>query len=139
MARLLGWYFRFLRSALKILLPISLVACFAMPLYGYLVRWAPAEAALSRYKNETAVMVGGSYRYHSTTLDGEVRSSAYRDRIYILLPSMFSEPKTVLVSQQDDEAYKISENHNGVFRMLIMYGLIVFGIWWFWFRKPDKP
>jgi hypothetical protein len=139
MAKLFGYYLRVLRSVMKILSPLALLACLVMPLYGHLVRWAPAEQALLRYKNETAVMVAGSYQYDSTVLDNVVKSSAYRERVYVLFPSMFSEPKTVRVSQMNDEPYKILEIHNGVFDMLIMYGLIVFGVWWFWLRRPGKP
>jgi hypothetical protein len=52
---------------------------------------------------------------------------------------MLSEPKTVTVSQQNDEPYKTSENRNGVLNLLAMYGLILFGTWWFWLRKPVSP
>jgi hypothetical protein len=140
MTKLLARYIKFLRSILKGLLPFALLSCLVVPLFGYLVRWHPADEALSRYRNETAVMVGGNYRSLSTTSDrGEMTSSVYRERIYILLPSIFSEPKTVTVSQRNDEPYRVSENPSGVFHMLIMYGLIVFGVWRFWLRRPAKP
>jgi hypothetical protein len=139
MTKLLARYLRFLRSILKILLPFALLACLVTPLFGYLARWTPADEALSRYKNETAVMVGGSYRSYTASSDREVTTSVYRERVYMLFPSMLSEPKTVTVSQQNDEPYKTSEDQNGVFNLLAMYGLILFGVWWFWLRKPGKP
>jgi len=139
MTKLLARYFRFLRSILKILLPFALLACLVAPFFGYLVRWAPADEVLARYKTETAVMVGGSYQSYTSISDKETKTSVYRDRVYVLFPSMLSEPKTVTVSQQNDEPYKTSENRNGVLNLLAMYGLILFGNWWFWVRKPVKP
>jgi hypothetical protein len=139
MKKLLARYFRFLRSILKIVLPFALLGCLVMPLFGYLVRWTPADEVLARYKNETAVMVGGSYRSRTSTSGKKMKTSVYRERVYVLFPSMLSEPKTVTVSQQNDEPYKTSENRNGVLNLLAMYGLILFGTWWFWLRKQVSP
>jgi hypothetical protein len=139
MTKLLARYFRFLRSILKILLPFALLGCLVTPLFGYLVRWTPADEVLARYKNETAVMVGGIYRSRTSTSGKEVKTSVYRERVYVLFPSMLSEPKTVTVSQQNDEPYKTSENRNGVLNLLAIYGLILLGTWWFWLRKPVSP
>jgi hypothetical protein len=138
MTKLLARYFAFLRSTLKIVLPFALLTCLATPLFGYLVRWTPADEALARYENETAIMVGGSYRSRTAMSDKGTRTSVYRERVYILFPSMLSEPKTVKVSQKNDEPYQTSEDQNGVVKLLVMYGLILFGIWWFWLRKPAK-
>ncbi|WP_198117823.1 hypothetical protein [Massilia rhizosphaerae] len=139
MKSLLTRYFSFLRGLLKILLPIALLACFGAPFFGYLVRWAPADEALARYKDETAVMVGGSYRSHTWTSDKETQTLVFRERVYVLFPSILRELKTVTVSQQNNEHYKTSEDQNGVANLLVMYGLILFGNWWFWVRKPVKP
>jgi hypothetical protein len=139
MTKLLTRYLRFLRTLLKFLLPLALLACLLAPLFGYFVHWNPADEALSRYKTEMAVMVGGSYQSNTSISDKETRTSVYRERRYVLFPSMLSEPKTVTVSQQNDEPYKISEDRNGVVHLLAMYGLILFGNWWFWMRKPVKP
>jgi hypothetical protein len=138
MAKLLVKYLRFMRSLLKILSPIALLAYLAMPLFGYLFRWLPADQALLRYKGETAVMVAGSYASHSTVSDEDVTTSVNRERVYILLPSVLTDPKTVVVSQQNDELYKASEEEYGFIRLLAMYALILFCVWWFWLRKPAK-
>jgi hypothetical protein len=138
MPKLLARYFAFLRSTLKIVVPFALLACLFAPLFGYLVHWTPADEALARYGNETAIMVGGSYRSRTATSDKGTRTSVYRERVYILFPSMLSEPKTVKVSQKNDEPYQTSEDQNGVVKLLVMYGLILFGIWWFWLRKPAE-
>jgi hypothetical protein len=116
-----------------------LLACLLAPLFGYLVHWNPADEALSRYKAETAVMVGGSYQSNTSISDKETKTSVYRERTYILFPFMLSEPKTVTVSQQNDEPYTTSEDRNGVLNLLAIYGLILFGNWWFWVRKLVKP
>ena len=139
MSQLLVRGIKFMRSLLKIVLPLAVLGCFVMPIYGYLVRWSPADEALLRYTNDTAVMIAGSYQYESTSSNQGTRESVYRDRTYILLPSILSEPKTVTFSQKNNEPYQISEDQNGVLKTLIMYGLIAFGTWWFWFRKPGKP
>lgn len=139
MAQLFARPLKFLQSILKISLPFALLACLATPLYGWLIHWAPADEALSRYTNQTAIMVGGSYRSRLSGSASGPRTSVYRNRIYILFPSVFSEPKTVTISQQNDEPYQISGNRNGVFDMLLLYGLIVVGGWWFWLRKPTPP
>jgi hypothetical protein len=123
---------------MKILLPFALLACFIAPFFGYLVRWAPADEALVRYKTDTAVMVGGSYRSYTAISDKETKTSVYRDRVYLLFPSILREPKTVTISQQNEEPYQISEDRKGVLNLLAMYGLILFGNWWFWLRKPVK-
>ena len=139
MTTFLARYFRFLRSSLKILFPFALVACLVTPLFGYLVHWAPADEVLARYKNETAIMVGGSYRSRTSMSGKEVKTSIYRERVYILFPSTLRDPKTVTVSQKNDEPYKTSENRNGVLNLLVIYGLVLFGTWWFWLRKPVSP
>nr|WP_156133551.1 hypothetical protein [Massilia sp. JS1662] len=139
MTKFLNRYFTFLRSTLKILFPFALLGCLVMPLFGYLVHWTPADEVLARYKNETAVMVGGSYRSRISTSGKEMKTLIYRERVYVLFPSMLREPKTVTVSQRNDEPYKTSENRNGVLNLLAMYGFLLFGIWWFWLRKPVSP
>ena len=58
--------------------------------------------------------------------------------MYILFPSIFAEPKTVIVNQTNEESYRISEDQNGVYRLLATYSLLLFGTWWFWLRKPAK-
>jgi hypothetical protein len=138
MEHLIGKYLRFLILLLKYVLPLALLAFLAMPVFGHLVRWTPAEQALEHYKNETPVMVGGSYKSNSTVSDSEVKSSSYRERVYILFPSMFSAPKTVTVSQTNDEPYKISEDQYGILDLLITLSLTIFGVWWFWLRRPGK-
>lgn len=138
MATLLGKYPGLLRWIVKISLPLALLACLLSPLYGYLVRWPAADQALLRYQGQVAIMVGASYRSRSTTSDRGVASSVYRERVYILFPSMLSEPKTVIVNQTNEEPYRLSEDQNGVYRLLAMYSLVLFGTWWFWLRKPLK-
>lgn len=138
MATLLGKYLKLLRWVLKISLPIALLAGLLSPLYGHLVRWPPAEQALLRYQGQVAVMVGASYRRHSMTSGQGVASSVYRERVYILFPSIFAEPKTVIVNQTNEEPYKISEDQNGVYRLLATYCLLLVGTWWFWLRKPAE-
>jgi hypothetical protein len=107
-------------------------------LYGYLVRWPTADQALLRYQDQVPVMVGASYRWRSTTSERGVASSVYRERVYILFPSMLGEPKTVIVNQTNEEPYKLYENRNGVYRLLATYSLLLFGTWWFWLRKPAR-
>jgi uncharacterized SAM-binding protein YcdF (DUF218 family) len=136
MTKLLAKYLALLRLLLKILLPIALFACLAIPIFGYLVRWGPADEALSLYQNEKAIMVGGSYSSSTTVLDSGRTTSVYRERVYILVPSVLSEPKTVTVSQENDEPYQTVENQNGVVSLLLTYALVLIGVWWFWLRKP---
>ena len=136
--KLLARYVSFLRLLLKILLPFALLACFVAPFFGYLVRWAPADEVLARYKTETAFMVGASYRSYTVVSDKETKTSMYRNRVYLIFPSILREPKTVTISQQNDEPYQISENRNGVLNLLALYSLILLGNWWFWLRKPVK-
>jgi hypothetical protein len=81
-------------------------------------------------------MVGGSYSSSTTVLDSGRTTSVYRERVYILVPSVLSEPKTVTVSQENDEPYQTVENHNGVVSLLLTYALVLIGVWWFWLRKP---
>ncbi|MCS0632961.1 hypothetical protein NX786_26860 [Telluria mixta] len=138
MKKLLAKHFKSLRSILRIALPFALLACLVTPLFGYLVHWAPADEALSRYKDETALLVGGRYRSYMASSNQKRTTSVYRERVYVLFPSMLREPKTVTVSQKNDEPYRVSEEKNGVFKLLAMYGLILFGTWWFWLRKPAK-
>ena len=138
MTTLLGKYLKLLGWVLKISLPLALLAGLVSPMYGHLVRWPPADQALLRYQDQVAVMVGASYRRHSTTSDRGVASSVYRERVYILFPSIFAEPKTVIVNQTNEEPYRISEDQNVVYRLLATYSLLLFGTWWFWLRKPAK-
>jgi hypothetical protein len=138
MVTLLGKYLGSLRRIVKISLPLALLAGLLSPLYGYLVRWPTADQALLRYQDQVPVMVGASYRCRSTSSGRGVASSVYRERVYILFPSMLGEPKTVIVNQTNEEPYKLYENRNGVYRLLATYSLLLFGTWWFWLRKPAR-
>jgi hypothetical protein len=139
LANLLGKYFRFLRSILKIALPVALIACIATPIYGHFVHWASSDEALLHYEKETAVMVTGQYESRSTVVEEGMDSFVYRERAYVLLPSMFRDPKLVIVSQRDNEPYELTEERNGVFRVLAAYCVFAFGTCWFWLRRVRKP
>ena len=110
-------------------------------LYGILFPWPAAEQALTRYPGETPVVISFSFG-SKTTRDAQnhvLASSKHESRSYILLPSVFTDPKIVTLSQVDDNAPSISELSAPLMLLLLVgtLGLSVFGVWYYWFR-PDS-
>ena len=110
-------------------------------LYGILFPWPAAEQALSRYPGETPLVIALSFG-SKTMKDAQnhiLASSKHETRSYILLPSVFTDPKIVTISQVDDNAPSVSELSAPLMLILLVgtLGLSVFGVWYFWFR-PDS-
>jgi hypothetical protein len=110
-------------------------------LYGILFPWPAGEQAFSRYPGETPVVIAFSFGSR-TTKDAQgniLVLSKHESRSYILLPSVFTDPKIVTLSQVDDNALSVSELSAPLtlISLVGMLGLSLFGVWYFWFR-PDS-
>ena len=110
-------------------------------LYGIFFPWPAGEQALGRYFGETPVVIAFSFG-SKTTKDAQghvLRYSKHETRSYVLLPSVFTDPKIVTVSQTDDNAPSVSEFGAPLILISLvgLLGLSVFGVWYFWFR-PDS-
>lgn len=135
MPTLLKRYFRFMLWLVKIGLPINLVAFPAAALYGHFFSWAPAEEALSRYANQTPVMVGGGAGSESSWNGNITQALRHSERSYVLFPSVFREPKIVTIRQNNNDPYQVTESEYGFLYLVVWYVVCIFGTWWFWFRK----
>ena len=111
-------------------------------LYGILFPWPAGEQALGRYFGETPVVIALSFG-SKTTKDAQGRvlmHSTHETRSYILLPSVFTDPKIVTVSQIDDKEPNVSEFSAPLILVSLvgLFGLSVFGVWYFWFRRDSQ-
>ena len=78
------------------------------------------------------VLVGWS---HSVKSSGIVIHER-REQTYAVLPTL----KTITVVQEDGNV-RTEEETNGLLATLVHYALVLWGTWWFWFRKgpADRP
>jgi hypothetical protein len=115
----------------------------ALPLvvaYGFLVPWPAGEQALSRYPGQTPVMVAEFYHSKSWRDRGSdvwvTRKSETRS--YVLIPSVFNNPRIVTVSQDNDEEPIVSESRTPFILMAFagMIVLAVLGVRYFAMRPP---
>jgi hypothetical protein len=133
-ATLLKRYFRFMLWLVKIGLPINLVAFPGIALYGYFSSWAPAEEVLSRYTDQTPVMVGGGGGSNTVWNGNTTQTLSHSERSYVLVPSVFRDPKIVTIRQTNHDPYEVKESAYGFLYLLLWYVICIYGTWWFWFR-----
>jgi len=113
----------------------------AAALYGFLFPWPAGDQVLSRYPDQTPVVIAFSFGSKSTKSPGtEWVTSKHETRSYVLVPSIFTNPKIVTVSQVDNHAPVVSES--GAWVELIAFaaacGFAVFGLWYYWLRTPTE-
>ena len=128
-------YFRLLYWLLKIAAPVNVLLFPALAFYGHFNSWAPANEALSRYANETPVMIGAGAGSQYSMVGGVVETSAQSQRSYILVPSVLRDPKVVTVIQDNKGSVQVAESTFAFVFLVIWYGLCLIGTWWFWFRS----
>jgi hypothetical protein len=120
------------QNLFKFGMPAYLILLPAMAIYGWIVPWPPANNLLSKYVDQTPLLVGASYRdYYSL---GQARKTTF-SRSYVLLPAVVSDPKTITLTQENVAPITISESRFGLFIMVIWLVLCLIGTWWFWFRR----
>lgn len=132
------------RVLLKLAFPSYIVLLPIVAIYGHVTSWGPAEQALSVYQDQFPLMVGFRYR----GFKNQQGTRDYISRSYILLPSVFSEPKTVKISQVNNEEPIVTTNRYGFLLVVGWLVICILGTWWFWFRpkkvaqrsaQPDGP
>ena len=110
-------------------------------LYGIMFPWPAGEQVFNRYPGDTPVVIAFSFGSKTTkdTQNHVLTSSKHESRSYILLPSVFTDPKIITVSKVDDNAPSVSEFGAPLILLSLvgLLGLSVFGVWYFWFR-PDS-
>lgn len=129
-------FFRLFRLLLKFGMPASLLLLPVLAVYGAISPWVPASAGLARYPGQSPVLVGFSYVARQSNQTHYVRSS----RSYILLPSVLSDPKLVIVARENDAAATAIESRPAFWFELAWLIACSVGTWWFWFRRaPREP
>jgi hypothetical protein len=117
----------------------------AMPVvvaYGFLVPWPVGEQALSRYPGQTPIMVAEFYHSKSWRDRGSdvwvTRKSETRS--YVLIPSVFSNPRIVTVSQDNDDEPVVSESRTP-FILIALADMIAFAVLGVRYlsTRPPKP
>jgi hypothetical protein len=119
-----------------------LVAVPVVVLFGLLFPWPAGQQALSRYPDQTPIMI--TYFSHSKVWRN-ARSGVWvtrknETRSYVLFPSVFNNPRIVTVSRTGDNEPTVSES-SAPLTLVAMAGLFAFaafGAWYFWIRSPRQ-
>jgi hypothetical protein len=119
------------RAILKFGMPLSLLLVPALAIYGSLTPWPPIQSALDRYAGQTPLLVGASYQARYTDTGNTVSAS----RSYVMIPSVFSDPKLVTFSQHNQGQVVVAQSRSGLFFLIGWWVLCLLGIWWFWLRR----
>ena len=119
----------------------ALSALPAAALYGFLFPWPAADQVFSRYPDQTPIVVAFTFGSKSTkTPSTDWVTSKHETRSYVLVPSIFTNPKIITISQVDNRAPVVSES--GALVELIVFaaalGFAVFGLWYYWLRTPTE-
>jgi len=109
-----GW----ITPLLKFGFPAILILQPLLAVFGFLSPWQPAASALSRYPNQTPVMVGASNRHASS---GTFSSNG--ERFYVLFPSVLADPKVVSITDVNDAAPLVKELPGGFIYVVLWYRL----------------
>ena len=127
---------------------LCLSALPAAALYGFLFPWPAADQVFSRYPDQTPIVISFSSGSKSTRYaGGDWVTTKHETRSYVLLPSLFTDPKIITVAQVNDNAPVVSESSAllPLVSFAVMIGLALIGVWYFWFRTtreyrvdPDK-
>lgn len=112
---------------LCLLQPIAIVG---FALYGSVAPWAAAEEALARYPGQTPVMVWGHFSRYSD-LRG-LNAETHVEREYVLLPSVFSDPRLIIVTKNVEDTISIEETPWGAARLLVLSLLAFAAGCWSW-------
>ena len=117
---------KFLSTILKYACPLLVVAFPCVMAASMLSPWPVAQEALGASATRGTVLVGWSYSVKSS---GAVTRKR-REQTYAVVPTL----KTITVIQEDGNV-RTEEDANGLVMTLVSYACVVFGAWWFWFRR----
>ena len=95
-----------------------------IPTYGLLQPW-PEAAAILHAESGQPLLVGVSGDAHFSTSGSTRRIS----RTYVLIPSVFTHPKTVTISQINSGTLQVQVSSHGAFRYLAWLFIAAGGIW----------
>ncbi|VVD75932.1 hypothetical protein PEP31012_00838 [Pandoraea eparura] len=122
--------FKYLPTILKYACPLLVAVLPCLIAIGILSPWSVAQTALGPSATRDALLIGWSYNYRASGAITHER----REQTYAVLPTL----KTITVIQEDGNV-RIEEKSNGLLAALVGYACVLFGVWWFWFRKtPTK-
>lgn len=110
-----------------LLQPIVIVG-FAV--YGSVAPWAAAEEVLARFPGQTPVMVWSRYSRYSD-LRGQ-NEETHIEREYVLLPSVFSAPRLIVVTKDVEDTISVEETPGGAARLLVLSLLGSVAACWSW-------
>jgi hypothetical protein len=129
-------WLRWLTVFAKFGAPVLLIAYFIVPFYGIVRPWDVANARLSQFVGERPVMVGFEVRHDEDYLAHQV-TDIY-SRSYILFPSVLRDPKTVTISQTNDDEPTVSFSSYGFLIDVAWFAIAVALTYWFWFRRGRR-
>ena len=119
----------------KIGAPLTLVLFPAIVIYGTFNTWNPAIEVLKTYKSQTPILVGFAESGKHSWSDGKWRDYSYSKRIYIIVPSVLSKPKTISITQYADKSLQVTENEYGFLYLALWYLFCMLATWGLWFRS----
>jgi hypothetical protein len=112
-------------------LPASLVLLLLIPLYGYVRPWREATSALLLQPDQAPVLIAASYNIKYTNS----RSTRRISQSYVLLPFSLFQPKSITVTQVNNEPLQVRESRYGALTYLGWLLITSVGSWWFWLRS----
>lgn len=128
------WSLKLLQLLLKYGFPGYIILVPIVATYGHLMPWQTADQVLNKFDDQTPLMVGFKFR-ETRTQSG---STSYISRSYILIPSVFSEPKTITISQTNSDTPVVVKSPYGFLLLLGWIMVCFFGSWWFWLRPKQQ-
>ena len=120
--------FKYLPTVLKYAFPLLLATMPCLIAVGLQFPWPVAQTALGPSAKRGALLISWSYNYHAS---GAV-SHERREQTYAVMPTL----KTVTVIQEDGNV-RTEEDANGLLAVVAGYACLLFGTWWFWFRRSS--
>lgn len=127
-----GWL-RWITVFMKFGAPVLLIVYVIMPIYGALRPWGGANATLAQFVGERPMMVGFAVRHCENYVTHQV--SDISSRSYILFPSVLRDPKTVTISQTNEEEPTVSLSSYGFLTHVAWFAIALALTYWFWFRR----
>ncbi len=122
---------------LKLSLPLMVIALPVVAIYDRLRPWDVAVHHLSLYGQQARLCVGSGSRYPSS--GSEVLPDSYRQRTFVLLPSVIYSPKLVFVTEHlPDRDVTVEESILDFWLLAFTYVGSVWGTWWLWFHPWQR-
>lgn len=118
---------KFIVNIVKYASPLFLVLMPLVAIYGAMVPWQPIESELAKHPDSIAILSGVSAHYR-----GDYEKIT---KHYLLLNPKSLESHSLRLTVDSKGLREVKKEEGGFIAMLVSYGFLVFGTYWFWFRR----